>query len=341
MRQKEFDDDSNTRGLGKDNSIVPPDTYQTSLVAFLDVLGMKEAVRRSVEKPNLAGKLENMLLGVQSRCVEVNKRQRRSSQIPNLKVRAFSDSIILTCPIVLNNPTASDNALRLIAVIISAYQMEVAVTHGFFIRGAITVGPHCERGDICFGPAFIETYEGERQLANWPRVIVLPKALELIAHGRHPYLKRDDAGITYVDYLLLCTANLVIRSSNTEKRHAGLHPFSWMSLIEDHKTSLEAAVKTLDMDTPQSLPTLYKYHSLAQYHNRYVRQVIRGGEGFPLTEVLELILSRQKGMTKDGMSREVSEFTHFFSRVDERLKACLVDIHHIFAPLRHRGPRST
>ena len=111
MRQKEFDDDSNTRGLGKDNSIVPPDTYQTSLVAFLDVLGMKEAVRRSVEKPDLAGKLENMLLGVQSRCVEVNKRQRRSSQIPNLKVRAFSDSIVLTCPIVLNNPTASDLSL--------------------------------------------------------------------------------------------------------------------------------------------------------------------------------------------------------------------------------------
>ena len=324
--------------------MVPANTYQTSAVAYLDVSGLKEAVRGSVEKPALACELESMLLGLQSRCVELNKRQRRSAQIPNLKARAFSDSIILTCPIVLDNPTVSDNALRLIAVIISAYQMEAAVTHGFFIRGAITVGPHCDRGDICFGPAFIEAieaYEAEQKLANWPRVIVLPKVLELIAHGRHPYLKRDDAGITYVDYLLLCTVNLLTQSSTPEKRQAGLHPFSWLSLIEKHKTALETAVKTLDMASPQFLPTLSKYHSLAQYHNRYLRQVIRGGKNFPLTEVLELILSRQKGMTKDRMGREVSEFTRFFSEMDERQKNCLIDMRHTFAPLRHRGPRNT
>lgn len=334
MRQKEFDDDS-TWGLGKGIVMVSPNTYQTSVVAFLDVSGFKEAVRRSREKPDLAAELESMLLELQSRCVELNKRQRPSAQVPNLKARAISDSIILTCP------TVSDNALRLIALIVSAYQMEVVVTHGFFIRGAITVGPHCDRDDICFGPALIEAYEAEQQLANWPRVIVLPKALELIAHGRHPYLKKDDAGITYVDYLLLCTTNLVIQNSTPEERQAGLHPFLWVSLIEKHKTSLEVAVKTLDMDTPQFLLTLSKYHSLAQYHNRYLRQVIQGGKNFPLTEGLELILSRQKGMTKARMSRKVSEFTHLFSGMDERLKTCLVDMRHTFAPLRHRGPRST
>jgi hypothetical protein len=321
--------------------MVPTNTYQTSVVAYLDVSGLKEAVRRSVEKPALAGELESMLLGLQSMCVELNKRQRQSAQIPNLKARAFSDSIILTCPIVLDNPTFSDNALRLIAVITSAYQMEVAVTHGFFIRGAITVGPHCDRDDICFGPAFIEAYEAEQQLANWPRVIVLPKAVELIAHGRHPYLKRDDAGITYVDYLLLCTANLLIQSRTPEKKQAGLHPFSWLSLIEKHKIALETAVKTLDMAIPQFLSTLSKYHSLAQYHNRYLRQVIQGGKNFPVTEVLELILSRQKGMTKDRVDKEVSEFTRFFSEMDERQKDCLIDMRRTFAPLRHRGPRST
>jgi len=212
--------------------------------------------------------------------------------------------------------------------------MEVAIQR-FFIRGAITVGPHCDRGDVCFGPALIEAYEAERQLANWPRVIVLPKALELIAHGRHPYLRRDDAGITYVDYLLLCTANLLIQSRTPEKKQAGLHPFSWVLLMEKHKTSLDVAVQNLDMNTPQFLSTLSKYHSLAQYHNRYLRQVIQGGKNFPLTEVLELILSRQKGMTKDRMDKEVSEFTRFFSEMDERQKDCLIDMRRTFAPLRH------
>jgi len=140
--------------------MVSPNTYQTSAVAYLDVSGLKEAVRRTAEKPALAGKLEGMLLGLQNRCIELNKGQLRSAQIPNLKARAFSDSIVLT------SPAVSDDALRLIAVIVSAYQMELVVTHGFSIRGAITVRPHCDRGDICFGPAFIEAYEAERKLAN-------------------------------------------------------------------------------------------------------------------------------------------------------------------------------
>jgi len=318
--------------------VASPNTYQTSVIAFLDISGLKEAVRKSLEKPELASEIESMLLGLQNRCIELNKMQQWGPTIPNLKARAFSDSIILTCPVDSDNSTMLDNALRKIAVISSAYQMEVAV-HDFFMRGAITVGLHCDRGDVCFGPALIEAYEAERQLANWPRVIVLPKALDLRAHGRHPYLITDDAGITYVDYLLLCTTNLLFQSNDHEKRQAGLHPFSWLSLIEKHKTALEMAVKTLNADSPQFLITLSKYHSLAHYHNRYSRQVMRGGKGFPLIELLKLVLSHQKGMTKERMAREISEVTDFFSQIDERQKNCLINTRTIFAPLRHRGSR--
>jgi len=318
--------------------MAPLNTYQTSVVAFLDISGLKEAAQKSLEKPELANEIESMLSGLQSQCAELNKREQWGPEIPNLKARAFSDSIILTCPLASDNPTALDNALRKIAVIASAYQMEVAV-HDFFMRGAITVGLHCDRGDVCFGPALIEAYEAERQLANWPRVIVLPKALDLRAHGRHPYLTRDDAGITYVDYLLLCTMNLLFQSDDPEKRQAGLHPFSWLSLIEKHKTALEMAVKTLNADSPQFLITLSKYHSLAHYHNQYLRQVMRGGKDFPLIELLELVLSHQEGMTKDRMTSEISKVTHSFSEIDERQKDCLIDMRTIFAPLRYRGSR--
>jgi hypothetical protein len=318
--------------------MVPPDTYQTSVVAFLDISGLKEAVQKSLEKPELAKEIESMLTKLQNRCAELNKRWKAPK--PNLNARAFSDSIILTCPIASDNPTVSDNALRMIAVFVSSYQMEVVGTYGFFIRGAITVGPLCDRNDICFGPALNEAIEAEQKLANWPRVIVFPKALKLIAYGRHPYLRRDDAGITYLDYLLLCTSNLLVQASTTPKRkRAGLHPFSWISLIEQHKTRLEAAVKELDSDTTQFIPLLYKYHSLAQYHNRYLRQVIKGGKNFPFAEVLELILSQQKGMTKERISTVISEFTRLATSMDERLRKCLIDMNRIFAPLRHRGSR--
>ena len=326
-------------GLGEEMVMVSPNTYQASVVTYLDVSGLKEAVWKSLGEPALASRIEGMLLRLQRRCIELNKRQRQSAQVPNFRARALSDSIILTCPIVSGDPIVLDNALRLIAVIVSVYQIEAA-TYGFFIRGAITVGPHCDLGDICFGPALIEAYEAEQKLANWPRVIVLPKALELIARGRHPYLKRDDAGITYVDYLLLSTVNSIIQSRIPEKKQAGVNPFSWVSVMKEHKTALEVAVKTLARDTPQFLLTLSKYHSLAQYHNRYLRRVIQGGKNFPMTEALELMLSRQKGMTKDRISRVVSESTLLLSDVNEKLKACLIDMRHTFAPLQRRRSRS-
>lgn len=313
-------------------------TYRTSVVAFLDVCGLKQRIHNSVEKPKLANRIERMLSELQNRCIELNKSELWGPEIPNLKARAFSDSIILTCPVAPDNPIVRDIALRKIALITSAYQMEVT-QYDFFIRGAITVGLHCERGDVCFGPAFIEAYEAERRLAVWPRVIVLPKAIKLRAHGRHPYLKRDDAGITYVDYLLLCTSNLLIRRDNSKNKNVGLHPLSWLALMEKHKTALEASVKELNEASPEFLITLSKYHSLAYYHNSYLKQLISGSENFPLTQLLESVLSHKKGMTKDLMVREITEITNLFRETDVRLKDCLIDTRNLFAPLRVSGLR--
>lgn len=317
--------------------MVPTNTYQNFVVAYLDVIGMKEAVQKSVADPEIASKLEKMLSELKKRCAELNKRWR--AEIPPLNAQAFSDNIVLTCPISSDDLNVSDLVLRKIAYFVSAYQTEVAYVHGYFLRGAITAGLHCERGDICFGPAFVEATEAEKQLANWPRVVVLPKALELIAHGRHPYLKRDDEGITYIDHLHLSITSLILNSSKSENKEGGINSFSWVPIIEEQKSTIETAVKNLDTDSPQYLSKLSKYHSLAQYHNKYLRQYLRGGKNFPLTEVVELILSSQKGMTKERMHREVAKLTRLLAEVDEKINSCLINMGKLFAPLRHRGPR--
>ena len=115
--------------------------------------------------------------------------------------------------------------------------------------------------------------------------LCFPKAIKLRAHGRHPYLKRDDAGITYVDYLLLCTSNLLIRRDNSKNKNVGLHPLSWLALMEKHKTALEASVKELNEASPEFLITLSKYHSLAYYHNSYLKQLISGSGEFPVDSI--------------------------------------------------------
>lgn len=317
--------------------MVPANTYQTSVVAYLDIIGMKEAVRRSVEEPQLAGRLEGMLSEIESRCVELTKRWRGRHPI---RARAFSDSVILTCP------GGSDHALRKMAVYVSAFQMLVAV-RGFFIRGAITVGPHCDRRDICFGPALAAAYEAERQLPNWPRVVLLPESLKS-SRGYSPYLRRDNAGVTYVNYLLLSTASVLLQSNVHQERQAGLHTLSWISLIEGHKRSLEEAVKRLNADSPEFLVTLSRYHSLAHYHNWYLRQLMRADkkldENFPWSTVLELILCDQKGMTEERLAEHLAYANDLISEIDEmlrgRLRNCLIDTGIVFAPLRSRGART-
>lgn len=294
----------------------------------MDIVGMQDAVRRSKAEPELACRLENMLSSIQRRCVELTKRW--DEQYP-IRARAFSDSVVLTCPV------ASDYSLRKVAVYVSAYQVEAA-DYGYFMRGAVAAGPHCDREDVCFGPALVEAYHAEEQIARWPRVIVLPSALALRSEGRHPYLRRDEAGVTYVDYLHLFVVNAVIQSRTPESRRAGLHPYSWIAVVEKHKTALESAVETLDADSPQFLITLSKYHSLVHYHNRYLGQYLRGGQHFPLTQLLELILSSQKGLTEDDLNRQVSEITRAFSEKDEQVRACIIDVGKMFAPLR--SPRA-
>lgn len=72
-----------------------PNTYQPTVIAFLDISGLKEAVQKSLENPELAAEIESMLLELQNRCTQLNRSQQWGPMIPDLKTRAFSDRVLL------------------------------------------------------------------------------------------------------------------------------------------------------------------------------------------------------------------------------------------------------
>jgi hypothetical protein len=300
-------------------------TYIEGIVAFLDIAGVKEAVKKSQSNSDITETLRKMYSDLQQRCLDINSKQKPEAKIPNIKTRLLSDSIIITCP------STSDDALRLVAVMVSAFQMNTIVSHHYFVRGAITTGLFYEDDNILFGPAYVEAYECEKQLANWFRVIVHPKVLTLATIGEHPYLVRDNAGVTYIDYLLIDSLSLIVKDFPTGNSLEAVPV--WIKSLKWHVSAIENAVKAID---PNDLSLLYKYHSVAQYHNRFINKVQGGPLETKMDQLLELMLSKTKGVTKKQLAAELNNLKPLFEEMDAEVASCKISVPKIFPALYRR-----
>ena len=83
---------------------------------------------------------------------------------------------------------------------------------GFFVRGALTLGPLCVTDEIIFGTALIESYQLESKASIVPRVVVTEPVVNAIAAqvrlsgnqspgSQEELLCRDIDGWWFVNYL--------------------------------------------------------------------------------------------------------------------------------------------
>lgn len=142
---------------------------------------------------------------------------------------------------------AADFAIRCV----QRYQLHMAL-NGFFVRGAMTVGPICLTDEIIFGPSLIESYVLESKTSIVPRVILTKPLQELFARSASASLGsgestcRDIDGWWFVNYL---------------QAAVGPSGIDWQ-IIERHKASvLETLAKTTAHDV------LPKFGWSCRYHN--------------------------------------------------------------------------
>ena len=144
--------------------------YEDRIVAFLDILGWKEAIKKSRTDSELTKHLGISVnnIAVFSDFLENSRQMIGYDKFMNgLQLTQFSDSILIS---IRADKDCQRNLLWCLGPIVSQL-----LNLGLFLRGGIAYGKLIHRGAIAYGPALITAIELE-QSAVYPR-IVLDQAL--------------------------------------------------------------------------------------------------------------------------------------------------------------------
>lgn len=178
-----------------------------SVVCFLDILGYRELIAAGTQKAQkrfhsaLANSYPRML-------AEMGHLPRTADISPQtFALKSFTDNVVVARPIYDDG----EPELGTILMATAALQTQLAL-QGFFVRGAIAIGPAYVDDFGVFGGALLEAYEGEQKLARDPRVVLCAsaraKAKQHIGYYASPtsspqnlHLRQDGDGQAFVSYL--------------------------------------------------------------------------------------------------------------------------------------------
>ncbi len=152
--------------------------YERRLVAFIDILGWKEAVKNSITQPE-----KTQRLGLALNHMRNNRRLAQWKQDNggpdgwpgDEQVTFFSDCIAIS--------TTADLPGKSQLITSLGFLSACFLSHGFLLRGGVTVGDLYHRDSILFGPGFLKAYELESLRAIYPRIILDPELANIWGQG--------------------------------------------------------------------------------------------------------------------------------------------------------------
>lgn len=174
--------------------------YSDYLVAFLDILGFKGIVDRSVWDSEYYKKILSALRKIEH--VVNHNIEKQISENRKVNMTQFSDSLVISRP-------NHDLALWPMIMDLDLIQ-KILAKEGILVRGGLTSGLLYHKGNIAFGPAFIRAYELESKEAIYPRIIIDPDLLDapsdeikagLIYSWKKSNLKEDADGYYFINFL--------------------------------------------------------------------------------------------------------------------------------------------
>jgi len=197
-------------------------SYQTGIVAFIDILGFKEIVKKSERSPTQLRTIYESLEFLKTReipdkwnlqLIEIEEdAQKRNIMDFDISQRtfssAFSDSIVISAIVDDDNINASLSTLLANLSFIGSK----LIMAGILIRGGITIGKiiHTETG-VVFGQGLIDAYYLESRSAKYPRIILSDKLISKLNYPLeakmnrfpyHQYVKRFSDGCVGLHQLI-------------------------------------------------------------------------------------------------------------------------------------------
>src|SRR2546426_3373667 len=192
----------------------PIPAYEQRTVAFIDILGFSQHVRRTADEPAFVARLYDALRlvdrqgrlwvaqaigGPDTPAAEVAAQ----TAAMDFRMQVFSDSLVLS---------QRGNVGGLLFVRVSQLAMAL-LELDVLIRGGIAQGSLYHDDTVVFGPALVEAYTLESKRAKFPRVIVSQQGLDTArqhfmalqapesAQSVAELLRRDADRMCYLDYI--------------------------------------------------------------------------------------------------------------------------------------------
>ncbi len=180
-----------------------PQGYEEYYIAFIDILGFSDLVKRSEEDCELLQKIVMLLNAI--KLLETS-----STELPEEKpmhyVHSFSDSIIIF--------TKLDEYLLFWLLYVVGRLCAELLMYEIVTRGSIVKGKLYYDNSILFGRGLIEAYELESKVAKYPRILVSDEVYRCAqkARGLRPLesatymgeiLRRDLDECYHLNYLSL------------------------------------------------------------------------------------------------------------------------------------------
>lgn len=240
--------------------------YQESIVTFIDILGFSQLVASS-----RAEEIDRKLRAVTQFATPADNEEFDEFEVETYEptVIQFSDSVIRVRP--LESPANIEYQIGILfhEILDLVHAQGELANEGILIRGGIALGDVHIDGNTVFGPAFVEAYNLESRIANYPRIVIAPnlfaaaKSNRLLKSTNHEteeeiqYIKNlvtvGDDGIAYVDY---CRA--VQRELDD--------PYTYPDFLNQHREVILANVS--GQENINSITN--KYMWLSRYHNSCV-----------------------------------------------------------------------
>src|SRR5262249_15713262 len=226
-----------------------------SVVAFLDLLGYRAAVKRA----HAEGRQHEFLVKLRTALDQSLSRLR--DIVPGhrapWRVKAFTDNIVLCFPIFIEDEAGS---LSIAIDRLAIFQLYMTLD-GFFIRGGVAIADVYLDEEIVFGPGLLEAYATESQRARDPRIVLADSCLQYIAESPSGSLLKDADCQLFVNYLDKIMWDEVYGEQEGRTAAPGV------DLLTEHKRLVEAKLHEYAAE-----PTVWsKYHWVARYHNFFCK----------------------------------------------------------------------
>ena len=168
----------------------PRKSYEKKVVAWVDILGIREKIRNEKEYD-----AERIISIMSSLAVYVKEACKKYMNGGDFTLLQIADGFMIVV-----EETYINNLCKILATI----QWRILFELKMLARGAITIGnvSVTNGGELIIGPAYVEAYAMESENAIYSRVIMSDELYKLIKNNCEiKFVKKDFDNVYYIDYM--------------------------------------------------------------------------------------------------------------------------------------------